>query len=51
MLMSAKKLSEELQTMRKNRAELEDKIYRQFNDQLKDLKTIFHKTIKNREER
>ena len=37
--------------MRKNRADLEEKIFKQFNDQLRDLKVVFNKTIKNREER
>lgn len=37
--------------MRRNRAELEDKIFRQFNDQIRDLKTVFQKTVRQREER
>ena len=32
--------------MRKNRLELEDKIYKQFSDQIHELKLIFEKTNK-----
>lgn len=34
--------------MKKNRVDLEDRIYKQFNDQIKNLKTIFDKNVKQR---
>ena len=37
--------------MRRTRLQLEDKISKQFNDQIADLKSVFAKTIKIREEK
>lgn len=37
--------------MKRSRIELEDKISRQFNDQINDLRAVFGNAIKMREER
>jgi hypothetical protein len=44
-------MTEEVGELRRSRAELEERIARQFNDQVRDLKRIFEQDVREREEK